>query len=268
MKFCSISLSISIESNLSFPDSPVNPVALFELYLEKLNPKNDHLWQCPKVLKTGIEDVWFDNQVVGKNTLNNVMKQLSLDAHLSRVYTNHCLKATAITNLDGKFENRHIMVVSHHTSEQTIKSYSTHCPTEKKREMFQELASKVPRMEKEQPQQQNFQELPTFELVALEELNIPQDTNVNVLNPPVIPIIQEPEINSENALVPAQENNIVAQPNLAMQAPPPNTTMQTIPQGFQNNMNIVQNTMNRFLLPMMNFHAPVTINYNFNMSQK
>jgi hypothetical protein len=44
-----------------------------------------------------MEDIWFDIAAVGKNTLGDKMKILSLKNNLSAVYINHSLRATTIT---------------------------------------------------------------------------------------------------------------------------------------------------------------------------
>ena len=60
-----------------------------------------------------MEDIWFDNAAGGKNTLGDKMKILSQKYNLSAVYTNHSLRATAITMLDNEgYEARHIMAIS------------------------------------------------------------------------------------------------------------------------------------------------------------
>ena len=53
------------------------------------------------------------------------MKEISIDAGLRIVYTNHSIRATCITLLDNAGnEARHIMAVSGHKSESSIRSYS------------------------------------------------------------------------------------------------------------------------------------------------
>ena len=60
-----------------------------------------------------MEDIWFDNAAVGKNTPGDKMKILSQKYNLSAVYTNHSLRATTITMLDNEgYEARHIMAIS------------------------------------------------------------------------------------------------------------------------------------------------------------
>ena len=73
------------------------------------------------------------------------MKFLYKDITLSRNdYTNHSIRATVITNLDKEgFEARHIIAVTGHKSESTIKQYSRKCPNNKKCEMYEALGSKL-----------------------------------------------------------------------------------------------------------------------------
>ena len=69
------------------------------------------------------------------------MKTLSKSAELSRVYTNHCMKATVVTNLDeAGHEARDSTIVSSHKSERSIRSYAIQCPPKKKRKMFGDLS--------------------------------------------------------------------------------------------------------------------------------
>jgi hypothetical protein len=55
-----------------------------------------------KQLRLKMEDIWFDTAAVGKNTLGDKMKILSLKNNLSAVYANHSLRATTITILDNE----------------------------------------------------------------------------------------------------------------------------------------------------------------------
>ena len=53
------------------------------------------------------------------------MKTISVDRKLSQEYTNHCIRSTAVSVLDNNnVEARHIMRVSGHKSESSIRSYS------------------------------------------------------------------------------------------------------------------------------------------------
>ncbi|XP_069139051.1 uncharacterized protein [Argopecten irradians] len=126
------------------PGNPNCPVATIEKYLSKLNPNNDNFWQRPKKTVDQSMDVWYDNCAVGKNTLNNFMSRLSKDAGLSVKYTNHCIRATCITTLDQKgVEARHIMGISGHKSENSIRSYSERLSENKKRQISDILSENV-----------------------------------------------------------------------------------------------------------------------------
>ena len=92
---------------------PFCPVASFEKYLQHLNPNNEFLFLRPK--KEVNNEIWYDNMVVGERMLANKMKEISTEAKLSHIYTNHSIRATSITLLDkAGFEARHIMTVSGH----------------------------------------------------------------------------------------------------------------------------------------------------------
>ena len=104
-------------------DSPFCPVSSFEKYLSVLNPMNEFLFQRPK--SSGKGEVRYNNMVVGENTLGKKMRVISQQAEWSTTYTNHSIRATTITILDRSgFETRHIMSVSGHRNESSIKSYS------------------------------------------------------------------------------------------------------------------------------------------------
>lgn len=97
------------------------PYTSFTKYLSVLNEECELFFQRPK--SAAGSGPWYDNVPVGKNILYEKMKKLSVEAGLSRTYTNHCLRATSITLLDG-YEARHVMTVSGHKSESSIRSYA------------------------------------------------------------------------------------------------------------------------------------------------
>ena len=105
-------------------DGPFCPVSSFENYLSVLNPMNEYLFQLPQ--KSSSEgEIWYDNIVVGESTLGKKMKVMSHQAKLSTIYTNHSIRETTITILERSgFEARHIMSVSGHRNESSIKTYS------------------------------------------------------------------------------------------------------------------------------------------------
>ena len=72
------------------------PVRSFKFFIQKLNPKVEALFQRPKA-EAPSSGPWFDAQVVGIKSLENMMKQISHDAGLSTIYTNHSIRVTCIT---------------------------------------------------------------------------------------------------------------------------------------------------------------------------
>ena len=53
--------------------------------------------------------------MVGVNTFGSMMKNISIDADLGELYTNHCIRATSVTILgQSGFETRHIMSLRGH----------------------------------------------------------------------------------------------------------------------------------------------------------
>lgn len=96
------------------------------LYCSKLNPDCNAFFLFPKRFWKGPEEsVWFENRCLGANKLGSMMKELSKAANLSQVYTNHCIRATAITLWsDAGLANRHIMKLSGHRDENSLKSYN------------------------------------------------------------------------------------------------------------------------------------------------
>ena len=88
----------------------------------------------------------FDKVAVGKNTLAQKMRTLSKKTKLSKIYTNHCLRATSITELDRSgFKARLIMSISGHKSESKIRSYmySAHACDLKKLNMAMSISKAI-----------------------------------------------------------------------------------------------------------------------------
>lgn len=108
-------------------DDPNDGFSSLQLYLAMINPKCDAFFQFPKRnWAHPSEAVWYENRVLGVNKLGSMMKELSLATKLSRVYTNHCVRATAITLWSNAgLSNRHIMAISGHRNEQSLQSYNS-----------------------------------------------------------------------------------------------------------------------------------------------
>ena len=112
---------------------------MFKLYIPKLNPATNFLWQRPCQGKIYyIEEEWFESRPVGKDMLERFMKiNLANNVKLDREYTNHPIRSTVIKTLDGDgFKARHIIQLSSHKSEATVKEYAPKCSDSKMKEMF------------------------------------------------------------------------------------------------------------------------------------
>lgn len=96
-----------------------------KLYLSKLNPECEALFQYPKRRWNPTDRVWYENRPLGVNKLGDMMKDISSAAKLSQVYTNHCVRATSITLWSNAgLPNRHIMAISGHRNEQSLQHYN------------------------------------------------------------------------------------------------------------------------------------------------
>jgi len=120
------------------------PVKSVVKYLSKRHPKCESLFQRPRDSFNDDDDIWYERRPLGKTKLGNMMSDLSVAAALSKTYTNHCIRATAIATLDqAGYEARH-MTVSGHRNEASIKSYSRDTSTDQKRKMSEAISSIIP----------------------------------------------------------------------------------------------------------------------------
>ena len=101
------------------PGSVRCPVNSFIHYLENLNEKCDAFFQYPDDTKTK-----FDKRPVGKNILGILMKVISENAKLSKIYTNHCIRKTTATGLRRQgFDLKDIANVTKHKNLQSLEHY-------------------------------------------------------------------------------------------------------------------------------------------------
>ena len=114
------------------------------MYKFKLHPDVEFLWQRAKTKLVNLNSHWYDTAPIGRDTLNTATKTLSKNAGLSQSYTNHCIQATVITELnESGFEARDIMAMTGHRSESGIRSYATKVPTRRRRKVSDALVSKM-----------------------------------------------------------------------------------------------------------------------------
>ena len=122
--------------------------------LEKIQPSYNPSPPDPKSLQ---QVVWFNIMFHlirrGRENLRLLTKEsfatqvdaagkISKELKLSQKYTNHCIRATAVSLLDEcNFEARHIMCVSGHKSDSRIRSYSRRLSEVKRKEISHALTS-------------------------------------------------------------------------------------------------------------------------------
>ena len=205
-------------------------------------------------------EVWYDRQRMGPDTIAKFMRNLSENAKLSKIYTNHCIRKTCIVTLDNSgFEARHIIAVSSHKSETTIKEYSEKCPDSKREEMYDALTKQImPTKATPSSENQRFSDqIPTFNILDTD----PNDDEIldnflrNTEHLNNDRLINELQTNKENQMIPQNVNpNQMCQQNPAQMQ---NQKFQSITQNF-NNPPVAP------FFPNMNFsNSNVTVNYNF-----
>ena len=87
------------------------------------------------------DDIWYCNAPIGAHGLSDRMTDISKLSGLSRIYSNHSIRATCITLLDDSgIEARHIMRVSGHRNEASIRSYAS-CLDDKKKTQISDCIS-------------------------------------------------------------------------------------------------------------------------------
>ena len=101
------------------------PVRSFENYSFTLNPDCEGLWQKPWLSNYKKNHLpFYEASTVGKNPLNTFMSKLSAKCELSKVYTNHSVRVTGVTNLTrSHYTPRQIMAITGHKSIQSLAIY-------------------------------------------------------------------------------------------------------------------------------------------------
>ena len=85
--------------------------------------------------------VWYTCQPLAKRTYSGFMTDLCKQAKCSKIYTAHCLRATAIQAMnDAGHELRHIMFMTGHKNEASIRSYNRHCSVQQQKSLSATLS--------------------------------------------------------------------------------------------------------------------------------
>jgi hypothetical protein len=92
------------------------PVALITKYISLLNEDIPYIWQRANKYFQSTGSKWYMNAKVGENIISKMMKRICDLCKLSRGYTNHCVRATAITILARDYQDTDIQAISGHKS--------------------------------------------------------------------------------------------------------------------------------------------------------
>lgn len=106
-------------------DDPRDPVTSLKLYLSKLHPDCDALFQRAKVKNYYQSSTWYCNSPLGKNTLGKMMEKICEMSFVKTKYTNHSIRATTVTTLrNAGIQIQDIMSVTGHKNASSINMYS------------------------------------------------------------------------------------------------------------------------------------------------
>lgn len=250
-----------------------------------MNKSIPDLWQKPKKKLTGFEEEWYQKQVVGRDKLNDTMKNLSASAGLSKIYTNHCIRATVVTVMGDNFNNREIMLTTGHKSEMSLNSYANKLSAKKKleisyslaKELNNEIPEKVPK-QNEIPVENNPepQQVVQAEIHPPPAENLPLNNNEADFEP-----IQEDALLALLDKVEKENNHLFSAPTNPQPLPKPQGNIlvpvqPNVPQiptenqaGPSNYSSVQANVSNKNVQPVMYFHGSnVTINYHYYNQEK
>ena len=122
-------------------DQKVCPLASLKMFINKTDPNAKSLLnRCIKDLNVK-DAVWYTCQPLAKRTYSGFMTDLCKQAKCSKIYTAHCLRATAIQAMnDAGHELRHIMFMTGHKNEASIRSYNRHCSVQQQKSLSATLS--------------------------------------------------------------------------------------------------------------------------------
>ena len=103
--------------------------------VHKQTPDVNFIWQKPKRGRIHYNDpAWYEPQNVGHDPLERFMKHMSQDINLcDQTYTNHCIRSTVLNTLGASYKACHIMGLSDHKNESSIKQYAVKVPKRRRK---------------------------------------------------------------------------------------------------------------------------------------
>ena len=104
----------------------VRAIEAIKIYLDVLNqevPDSDNLF--PRPLNNKNQNLVFSpKQVRGEHWLGDFLKYLSKKLGLSKTYTNHCIRCTAVTTgKENGFSNQEVALITGHKDDRSIDRY-------------------------------------------------------------------------------------------------------------------------------------------------
>lgn len=115
-----------------------------KLLLSKTDPTAKALFNHCKTeaMNDLYENIWYSDRPVKKYQFSKFMCDISKNAKCKQRYTAHCLRASSIQALsDAGIELRHIMFMSGHRNEVSIRSYARKCSGNQKLAISKTLSS-------------------------------------------------------------------------------------------------------------------------------
>ena len=124
-------------------DPETCPIVSLRLYLSKLNPKSPYFFQHVSTKKSVVvEQYWYNGKCLGINSISCLMKDISKEAKLSQIYTNHCIRATSVTVLSNEGHDANdIIAISGHKNPSSLIPYTRKVGDSKRRKMSSSLTS-------------------------------------------------------------------------------------------------------------------------------
>ena len=122
-------------------DQNACPLASLKMLISKTDTYAKSLCnRCIKDLNVN-DAVWYTCQPLTKRTYNGFMTDLCKQAKYSNIYTAHCYRATAIQAMsDAGHELHHIMFMTGHKNEASIRNYNRHCSVQQKKSLSATLS--------------------------------------------------------------------------------------------------------------------------------
>ncbi|XP_069131278.1 uncharacterized protein [Argopecten irradians] len=123
------------------------PVKMLKLLISKSDTVDGPCALFTQYKRNAVEspsthEFWYTRKPLSKRTFSNFLADICKSAGVDKKYTPHCLRATAIQFLnDQGHETRHIMFMSSHKNESSLRSYTRNLSTCQKKAMSSALST-------------------------------------------------------------------------------------------------------------------------------